>query len=420
MTVRVLVVDDSSFFQHRLKDIINENPELKVVGIASNGREAVDKARDLKPDIITMDFEMPVMDGVTAIKLIMAERKVPILMFSSLTYEGARITLEALAAGALDFMAKDFAEVSRNSVALKQKLHERLLTLSRTGQHFVSHTAQYPVSPSPVAKAASAAPLVPVPIVPVPITRSSLTSSPIETARSYSPISSSAPLINSLGVPVSAQVRNIVPNVAIARASRLVVAPDTYRLKRQPHLIVIGASTGGPVALTDVLTKLPQNFPRPIVLVQHMPEHFTKAFAERLNKLCNIRVREAVDGDVLEPGLALLAPGGKQLMLDKRNGGSVRVFVDDDRVTYKPSLDITFGSAANLFGDKVLGIVLTGMGADGCKGARLLKELNSELWSQDEASCVIYGMPMAVARAGLTDRVLSLGDIGERLAREVM
>jgi two-component system chemotaxis response regulator CheB len=172
--------------------------------------------------------------------------------------------------------------------------------------------------------------------------------------------------------------------------------------------------------LAEVLITLPANFPLPIVLVQHMPENFTKAFAERLNKQCNIRVREAVDGDQLQPGLALLAPGGKQLMLDKRNGGSVRVLPDDERVNYKPSLDITFGSAANIYGDKVLGVVLTGMGSDGCNGARLLKEAGSALWSQDEASCVIYGMPMAVARAGLTDKVLSLKDIGPRLVREVM
>ena len=404
MTFRVLVVDDSSFFQHRLKEIINEHPELKVVGIANNGREAVNKAKELKPDIITMDFEMPLMDGVTAIKLIMADRKVPIVMFSSLTYEGARITLDALAAGALDYIAKDFAEISRNSVVLKQKLHERLITLARVGQHYST----------PVNRAATTTESVVKP--------STLTaSSPINIARSYSTSpSSSVPVSQFQGAPVSARVHNIVPNVAIAKSSNVGAAPDTYRLKKQPKIIVIGASTGGPVALTDVLMKLPQNFPQPIILVQHMPESFTKAFAERLNKQCNIRVREAVDGDILEPGLALLAPGGKQLLLDKRNGGSVRVVDDDDRVTYKPSLDITFGSAANSFSDRVLAIVLTGMGADGCKGARLLKEAGSELWSQDEASCVIYGMPMAVARAGLTDRVLSLSDIGARLAREVI
>ncbi|HWV15707.1 MAG TPA: chemotaxis response regulator protein-glutamate methylesterase [Cellvibrio sp.] len=376
MPFRVLVVDDSNFFQHRLKEIINENPELKVVGIASNGREAIDKARELKPDIITMDFEMPVMDGVTAIKHILADRKVPILMFSSLTHEGAKITLDALEAGAMDFIPKDFAEVSRNSNVLKQKLHERLMTLARTGQGHSAPVLKTVMPNPPVAKA-------------MPLTSTAFA------------VASPAP-------------------VAAASIARPATGVDSYRLKRQPKLLIIGASTGGPVALTEVLVQLPKNFPVPIVLVQHMPENFTKAFAERLNRQCNIAVREAVDGDMLEPGLALLAPGGKQLMVDKRNGGCVKVFVDVDRTTYKPSLDITFGSAANHFGDKVLGVVLTGMGSDGCQGARLLKEVDSAIWSQDEASCVIYGMPMAVARAGLSDRVLSLKDVGARLAREVV
>jgi len=389
MPFRVLVVDDSNFFQHRLKEIINEHPELKVVGIASNGREAIEKANDLKPDIITMDFEMPVMDGVTAIKHIMAARKVPIIMFSSLTYEGAKVTLDALAAGALDFIPKDFAEVSRNSVALKQKLHERLITLARSALPTVVRT-------------------VPVQM-PTPAATTTTQSPPL---RSSFEINAPAPVRPATATTATMQT----PAPAAAKPA----GAENYKLKRQPKLLVIGASTGGPVALTEVLMALPENFPIPIVLVQHMPENFTKAFAERLNKQCKIRVREAVDGDALAPGLALLAPGGKQLMLDKRNGGLVRVLPDDDRVTYKPSLDITFGSAANCYGDKVLGVVLTGMGSDGCKGAGLLKDVGSQLWSQDEASCVIYGMPMAVARAGFTDRVLSLNEIGPRLAREVI
>lgn len=381
MPVRVLVVDDSQFFQSRLKEMINQHPDMQVVGIASNGREAVDKAAELKPDIITMDFEMPVMDGVTAIKLIMANRPVPILMFSSLTYEGARITLDALAAGAMDFIPKDFAEVSRNSAGLKARLHERLLTLAGVGFR------------SPASAPAS-------------VQTKPVTGAKPEERESRAPVPSprSAPVTRTPAAPASASTAS---------------AQDNYRLKKQPSLVIIGASTGGPVALTEVLNALPENFPLPIVLVQHMPENFTKAFAERLNKQCRIRVREAVDGDLLEPGLALLAPGGKQLMLDKRNKGHVRILPDDDRVTYKPSLDITFGSAANVYADKVLGVVLTGMGSDGCKGAKLLKDSGSALWSQDEASSVIYGMPMAVAKANLTDKVLSLKDIGPRLVREL-
>src|SRR5690606_629379 len=257
MPVRVLVVDDSNFFQHRLKDIINEHPDLKVIGIASNGREAVEKAAELKPDIITMDFEMPVMDGVTAIKLIMANRKVPILMFSSLTYEGAKVTLDALAAGALDFIPKDFAEVSRSSESLKKKLHERLITLAGVN------------------------------------TRPSLSS--LDKPSESKPRLSSPPLRAPTASTSSASASLGTRSLAMPDESK-VVAQDTYRLKKQPKLLVIGASTGGPVALAEVLTTLPANFPLPIVLVQHMPENFTKAFAERLNKQCNIRVREAVDG----------------------------------------------------------------------------------------------------------------------------
>ncbi len=352
MPLRVLVVDDSNFFRQRLKEMIDQHPDLSVVGSASNGREAVEQARSLRPDLVTMDFEMPEMDGITAVRHIMADRPVPILMFSSLTYEGARITLDALAAGAMDFMPKDFGEVSRNAQGLRDKLHERLLLLGRQSRAAASATrdATRLEKPEPEKRPASREPQTP------------------------------------------------------------------SRPRGSYKLLVIGASTGGPVALTDVLVNLPATFPLPIVLVQHMPENFTRAFAERLDRQCQIQVREAKEGDTLQPGLALLAPGGRQMMLDARGG--LRI-VDDERMTYKPSLDITFGSAAKHFGSKVLGVVLTGMGADGREGARMLKSAGSTIWSQDEASCVIYGMPMAVAKAGLSDKVLSLKDIGPRLVREV-
>lgn len=349
------MVDDSRFFQQRLKEMISRHPDLEVVGIAANGREAVEQTLSLKPDIITMDFEMPVMDGVTAVRLIMKQRPTPILMFSSLTYEGARVTLDALEAGALDFMPKNFGEVSQRAQGLTEKLHERLLSLSKGSfgsAPALAKTARPSVSPPP--RRAPAPP-------------------PVQQGR-----------------------------------------------KARREMVIIGASTGGPVALTDVLKRLPRNFGTPILLVQHMPENFTKAFAERLDRQCEIRVREAVDGDRLEPGLALLAPGGKQMLVEQHNdGGRVKV-LQESRVTYKPSLDITFGSAAKHYGAGVLGVVLTGMGSDGREGARMLKAAGSEIWTQDEASSVIYGMPMAVAQAGLTDRVLSLTDVGPTLAREVI
>jgi len=179
-------------------------------------------------------------------------------------------------------------------------------------------------------------------------------------------------------------------------------------------LIAIGTSTGGPVALQAVLTQLPQSFPSPIVLIQHMPATFTAAFAERLNSLCKIRVKEAVDGDTLFPGVALLAPGGKQMMISK--GGRIKILPGDERLNYKPCVDITFASAANVYPNQTLGIVLTGMGADGCEGARVLKQQGCDIWAQDEATSVIYGMPMAIAKANLADEVLPLQQVGQRLA----
>ena len=167
------------------------------------------------------------------------------------------------------------------------------------------------------------------------------------------------------------------------------------------------------MALQRVLTQLPASFPAPIVLIQHMPAAFTKAFAERLDKLCRITVKEAEDGDILRPGLALLAPGGKQMMIDGR--GAVKILPGDERLNYKPCVDITFGSAAKSYGDKVLAVVLTGMGADGREGARLLKQGGSSIWAQDEASCVIYGMPMAIVKAELADAVYGLDEIGKHL-----
>jgi two-component system chemotaxis response regulator CheB len=191
-------------------------------------------------------------------------------------------------------------------------------------------------------------------------------------------------------------------------------APTSAAPKRKAYkLVAIGTSTGGPVALQRVLTQLPANFPAPIVLIQHMPAAFTKAFAERLDKLCRISVKEAEDGDILRPGLALLAPGGKQMMVDGR--GAVKILPGDERLNYKPCVDITFGSAAKSYSDKVLAVVLTGMGADGREGARLLKQSGSQVWAQDEASCVIYGMPMAIVKAELADAVYSLDDIGRHL-----
>ncbi|MBB3101817.1 protein-glutamate methylesterase/protein-glutamine glutaminase [Azomonas macrocytogenes] len=363
MSVKVLVVDDSGFFRRRLTEIFSSDAGLEVVGTASNGREAIEQALLLKPDVITMDYEMPLMDGISAVRQIMQRCPTPVLMFSSLTCEGARVTLDALDAGAVDYLPKSFEDISRNPEKVKQLLCEKVKDIARSNRRLSAFSGTAALSSGFAATARTGAPLAPA-------------------RRTDSALA----------------------------ASSLCAAPR----RRAYRLVTIGTSTGGPVALQQVLTRLPENFPAPLILVQHMPATFTKAFAERLDKLCRIEVREAADGDHLRPGLALLAPGGKQLMLDGR--GVVRILPGDERLNYKPSVDITFGSAAKVFQDKVLAIVLTGMGADGREGARLLKACGSQVWAQDEASCVIYGMPMAIVKANLHDAIYSLDDIGQRLA----
>ncbi len=379
MAVKVLVVDDSGFFRRRVSEILSADPSIQVVGTATNGKEAIDQALALKPDVITMDYEMPMMDGITAVRHIMQRCPTPVLMFSSLTHEGARVTLDALDAGAVDFLPKNFEDISRNPEKVKQLLCEKVHSISRSNRRFSAYSA-----PAPVA-------------APAP--------TPAPTASSFSSHSSSH--------SSSAAVRPAPVHAPAATRAPAASASSPAPKRKAYKLVAIGTSTGGPVALQRVLTQLPANFPAPIVLIQHMPAAFTKAFAERLDKLCRITVKEAEDGDILRPGLALLAPGGKQMMIDGR--GAVKILPGDERLNYKPCVDITFGSAAKSYGDKVLAVVLTGMGADGREGARLLKQGGSSIWAQDEASCVIYGMPMAIVKADLADAVYSLDEIGKHI-----
>jgi two-component system chemotaxis response regulator CheB len=342
MTVGVLIVDDSTFFRQQIRNIINAHPQLKVVGEASNGREAIDKTLRLKPDVITMDYEMPMMDGITAVREIMNKQPTPILMFSSLTLQGARVTLDALDAGAVDFLPKSYERVSGANSSLKQALVEKLITIAK---------------PKVGLRPATSAPV---------------TGRPSASKKKYN---------------------------------------------QRFELVMIGTSTGGPVALQKVLTQLPGNFSSPILLIQHMPGSFTGAFAERLNAQCAISVKEAADGDVLKPGMAYLAPGGKQMMLSGK--GKVKVMDGDERLNYKPSVDLTFGSAVKYYQNKVLSIVLTGMGADGREGARLLKQAQNVVWAQEGSTCVIDGMPSAIVKANLADEVIPLLDIAKRMAEVV-
>lgn len=368
MKLRVLVVDDSKFFRRRVTEIINANSMLEVVGAAENGEEAVRKVVELKPDVIIMDIEMPVMDGITAVRKIMQVRPTPVVMFSSLTTDGARATLDALDAGAADFLPKRFEDIAKDKDVAKRLLCEKVYSIGRMGARAPSGAARKPEArPAPAVKTVMGG------------------------APAHKP-----------AVPASKAPAHQLPKGAI-------------------KLVAIGTSTGGPVALQKVLTGLPENFPVPVLVIQHMPGTFTPAFSQRLDQACKIHVKEAADGDVLQPGTAYVAPGGRQMLVENHAGRpTIRVRDGDPSLNYKPSVDITFKSVNEVFPGKTLAVVMTGMGADGREGARALKAQGAEIWAQDEKSCVVYGMPCAIVEAGIADQVYDLAEIGDHIVRKVM
>ncbi len=363
MSVRVLVVDDSSFFRRRITEILSEDPDIEVIGQAADGQQGVEQNLALKPDVITMDIEMPVLDGISAVRQIMSSRPTSVMMFSSLTHEGASCTLDALEAGAADFMAKRFEDVAGQVCSAKLMFRQKVRALGVS-----SHSSKRRKSDQPEP--------------------------------------------DSLTLVESTQDKTVA-----AQSHRQAIKSDAQHYK----LVVIGASTGGPVAVQKVVEQLPADFPLPVLVIQHMPGTFTSIFADRMDKACKVRVKLAEDGDSLQSGTVYVAPGGKQ-MLVKRNGVGGRIYITDanTEMNYKPSLDITFRSLATSHkANDILAIVLTGMGSDGCEGARELKKLGATVWVQDKKSCVVYGMPAAIVNAGLADEILPVDEIGRHIGESV-
>lgn len=400
MPVKVLIVDDSGFFRHRIEEMLSDDPRLEVVGTATNGREAIDKVKQLHPDVVTMDVEMPHMNGIEAVRVIMREAPTSVLMLSSLTHEGARVTLQALEAGAADYLPKDIRAWMDKGSNVRTQLIDRLVALGRSRRFRRSTFLDSGRSPGAGRGE-----------------KSRTFSSTGATAKRQTPSNAAPNTPARRAIEEASQGRQATVSPAAARngAGRAIRSPS-QDIMPDCRLVVIAASTGGPAALQKILTTLPASFPHPILLVQHMPKTFTQVFAERLNQQCQISVKEAEDGDQLRPGHALLAPGGQQMIIDSRHTDRVRILPGDERLTYRPSADVTYASAARTYGAKVLGITLTGMGADGCDGSRLLKQAGSTQWAQSQESCTIYGMPQAVVNAGLADAILDLDDIGPLLA----
>ncbi|WP_018983408.1 protein-glutamate methylesterase/protein-glutamine glutaminase [Salinimonas chungwhensis] len=378
MAFKVLVVDDSTFYRRRVREILNADRELEVIGEARDGQEALEMLMRLSPDVVTMDVEMPVMDGISAVKAIMQQRPVPILMFSSLTHQGAQATLDALEAGALDFLPKKFDDIASEREQAAAVLRTKVRLIARRGVGMRR----------PAISTASRS-------VPPAVARSAPKST----------------FLRSSSVLTGQKDAAVIPTVS-----------SVIKSGKHYQCLAVGASTGGPVALQKLLTPLPANFPYPVLLVQHMPGTFTSAFAQRLNNQCAIQIKEAQPGDVLKPGHAYLAPGGKQMRVQRRQSEVILQITNADDVSnaYKPSVDVTFASLAEVYGGDVLGIILTGMGADGKDGCDKLRQLGASIWAQDQASCVVFGMPQAVTKASIAQKSIAIDHMADCVCSEMM
>ncbi len=344
--IRVLVVDDAVVVRRMVTDILSADPELEVVGVAANGRLALAKLDQLAPDLVTLDIEMPEMDGLeTLVELRKLRPRLPVIMFSTLTERGASGTLEALARGASDYVTKP-ANVGSVTIA-QARIREELI-----------------------------------------------------------------PKIKALCGRVSRPKPAVVPPAAPPR-----VAPRPL-IPVRPEILAIGVSTGGPNALAEVIPALPAAFPLPVVIVQHMPPVFTRFLAERLNSTAALTVREGEDGALVEPGTVWIAPGNFHMVL-RADGDRVRLALTQGppENSCRPAVDPLFRSVAELYGARSLGVVLTGMGHDGMRGAEAIRAAQGQVLAQDEATSVVWGMPGAVVGAGLADRVLPLSQMAAELVQ---
>jgi two-component system chemotaxis response regulator CheB len=353
--IRVLVVDDSPFMRKAL-DRMLQAPDIEVVGTARDGLDALDKIAQLNPDIVTLDVEMPRLDGLGCLRRIMAETPRAVLMVSSLTQEGAQATLEALALGALDFIPKETSLASASILQIQQDLQEKVRKLARSPRFHKTRT----LPPQPPTQPGQIAPPMPAYQAPAP--------------------------------------------QAVARLGAL-SGP-------RAELLAIGCSTGGPKALQDLLPALPKTLPVPCLIVQHMPGTFTKAFAERLNGICQVEVREAVHGETALPGCVYIAPGGLHMLYRLRGGAAtIELSAEPSTSLHRPSVDVLFQSIADNCPRQVLAMILTGMGSDGTRGMVSLKAKGAHTLAEAEESCIVYGMPRAAFERGCVDQVAPLQDM---------
>lgn len=362
----ILVVDDSVFMRKIVSDLISENPHFKVIGTAKNGQDAIEQVKLLRPDAVTMDIEMPVMNGLDALKNIMEEQPTPVIMLSSLTQEGASETIRALELGAVDFIRKPSGSISLDLYKVKLLLHEKLLMAVRSKM-----SVNPPASvQSPVVK------------------------------------------VNPLSLRSKMLKDNLKQTDSVAQT-----IPTTTHFS---HVVAIGTSTGGPRALHQVISNIPAGFPAPILIVQHMPPNFTKSLAQRLNDISQIRVVEAADGEVLQTATAYVAPGGWHMVIHKDSNRTykIRLTKDEPVSGHRPSVDVMFESLLNMNELKRHVVLMTGMGSDGAKGMLSLKQSGATTTiAEAEETCVVYGMPRAAVENQAAMHVLPQQEIAVRLSR---
>ncbi len=368
--VNVLIVDDSAFMRRSLATLLEADPEIKVVAFARDGQEALEMIKQHEPDLVTLDVEMPKMNGLVALEHIMRDNPLPVIMISSLTKEGAETTLKALELGALDYYAKQTSVTLKDDPTTNKELCSKIKILARRKafmrlRHKSAQGARPATSTTPVAKR---------PVTPL------ATPPPAPSVRKATGASS-------LSKPVGSQTFDAV---------------------------VIGVSTGGPPALQMILSKLPANFPVPILIAQHMPASFTGPFAERLNNQSAITVMEAQASQQIKAGVAYICPGGKHLRMEGKSGFLSAVVTDEPKeALYKPSANVLMETAGLALGRRVLAVMLTGMGNDGLDGTRVLKAQGGKAIAQSERTCVVYGMPKAIVDAELADEVIDLEDMAD-------
>lgn len=359
--IRVLVVDDSAFMRKVIANMLASDPRINVAGTARNGEEALACVRDLKPDVMTLDIEMPGMNGIEVLRRVMEETPLPVIMVSSLTEDGARETLTALDLGAVDYIPKQLHDSAVNIIGIQQELIDKVMAAQKVGSKLARLLHPHPGCAS----------------------------------------DEDGPR-------------------AGAGKSRLPPCSYSARIARGGKVVAIGCSTGGPRALQEILPLFPKDFPAAIMVVQHMPKFFTGPFAQRLGQLSQIEVREAVNGDVPAPGLALIAPGGVHMRVARRNALEVGIALSPEPPTlHVPSVDVMMTSVAEVFSGRAVGVILTGMGHDGQEGMKAIKAGNGRTIAQDEATSVVYGMPKAVVDSGLADKVVPLEKIAGEIANMV-